>query len=146
MSETSVCLEQLLPIILERLQVGESVKFTPNGTSMLPMLKGGRDTIVLSPINGRLGKYELPLYRRDNGQYVLHRIVKVGKNYTCRGDNQIYDELDVRQDQLIGVVTAFTRNGKHFEVSDFRYKIYCRLICWARPFRRVVRKLRRMLS
>ena len=136
MSRTSIQLDEMIPLIQERLAAGESVKFTPNGISMRPMLEGGRDCVVLSPVRGKLKKYDLPLYRRDNGQYILHRIVRAGDDYTCRGDNQLYDETGVRQEQLIAVVTSFTRNGKTYSVTDFTYRLYCRLICWSRPFRR----------
>ena len=47
-------LEQLLPIIEEQLQNGQSVRFTTNGTSMLPMLRDGKDQVLLSPLPQRL--------------------------------------------------------------------------------------------
>ena len=78
MPETSVRLAQLLPLMQERLAAGESVQFTPQGTSMRPTIYGGRDQVILSPLPPKLKKYDLPLYRRDNGQFVLHRIVEVG--------------------------------------------------------------------
>ena len=77
MHNTTIWLDELMPLISERLSAGGSVRFSPHGTSMLPMLKDGRDQVVLSPLPDKLKKYDLPLYRRENGQYVLHRIVKV---------------------------------------------------------------------
>ena len=145
MSHTTIQLDEMMPLIQERLAAGESVKFTPNGVSMRPMLEGGRDQVVLSAVQGRLKKYDLPLYRRDNGQYVLHRIVRCGDTYTCRGDNQLYNEPSIRQEQLIAVVTAFTRKGKTYSVHAFSYRLYCRLICWSRPIRRGFDKVRRIL-
>ena len=47
------------------------------GTSMLPLIRQGRDLIVIEKPKGRLGKYDIPLYKRAGGQYVLHRVVKV---------------------------------------------------------------------
>ncbi len=41
MHETNVCLEQILLLIQERLREGQSVRFTPRGISMRPMLEGG---------------------------------------------------------------------------------------------------------
>ena len=69
-----------MPIIRESLEGGRTVSFSPRGVSMLPMLRQERDTIELSPIVGRLKKYDLPLYQRESGQYVLHRIVKAGES------------------------------------------------------------------
>ena len=79
--------QELLPLIREQLAQGGSVRIAPNGTSMLPMLRQGMDTVVLSPVPERLQKYDIPFYRRDNGQFVLHRITAVGETYACIGDN-----------------------------------------------------------
>jgi len=77
--KNEVRLNELMPFFLERLAAGESVKFTPQGTSMTPMILGGRDQVILSPPPKQWKKYDLPFYQRDNGQYVLHRIVEVGE-------------------------------------------------------------------
>ena len=45
--------EELLPLILEQLAAGQTVKFAPYGVSMLPMLRQGVDTVVLAPMPGR---------------------------------------------------------------------------------------------
>ncbi len=150
MSETSVHLEEVMPLIQERLAQGGTVQFTPRGTSMLPMLLGGRDQVVLAPVRDRLRKYDLPLYRRENGQYVLHRIVKAGETYTCIGDNQFVYESGLRQDQMLAVVTEFVRKGKTYSVTQLRYRIYCRVWHGSRTVRQwglgCVSRLRRLFS
>ena len=84
-----VHMDDLVPIIKEHLAQGQSVTFSPKGISMLPMLRQGKDTVTLSPIVGKLKKYDLPLYQRQDGKYVLHRIVKVKDGFfTMAGDNQ----------------------------------------------------------
>ena len=81
-------LAELMPLICEKLEEGREVTFSPHGSSMLPLLKEGRDTVTLAKPAGKLKKYDIPLYRRENGQFVLHRVVRVGDTYTCIGDNQ----------------------------------------------------------
>ena len=137
MSNTTVHLEQLFPLMQERLAKGESVQFTPKGISMRPMIEGGRDQIVLSPLPEKLRKYDLPFYRRDDGHFVLHRIVKVGQTYTCIGDHQLVYERGVRQDQMIALATGLYRKGKYYSLDSFGYKLYSRLWHWMRPLRRV---------
>lgn len=137
MSDTRVRLEQLFPLIRERLSAGESVKFTPRGISMLPMIEGGRDQVVLSPLPEKLKKYDLPFYRRDDGQFVLHRIVKAGQTYTCIGDHQLVYEHGVRRDQMIALATGLYRKGKYYSLDSFGYKLYSRLWHWTRPLRRL---------
>lgn len=140
MSEKAVRLEQLMPLIAEQLGRGESVMFYPKGTSMLPMLRQGQDSVVLSPLPQQLKKYDLPLYQRDNGQYVLHRIVRVGGTYTCIGDNQFEFETGVEHHQMIGLVTAFIQDGKRTEVTDLGYRLYCRFWVASRPVRHLWRR------
>lgn len=137
--ENEFSLEQLMPLIRECLEMGKNVRLSPKGTSMMPMLRQGIDTVVLSPITGKLKKYDLPLYQRKGGQYVLHRIVKVGGRYTCVGDNQFALETGLRHDQMIAVVVAFTRGKKRYSVNDFRYQLYCRFWHYSRPIRRLWR-------
>lgn len=139
MLEHNVHLEELLPLIRERLDEGQNVRFSPRGISMLPMLRQGRDTVVLSPLPEQLKKYDLPLYRREDGQFVLHRIVRVGETYTCIGDNQFCQEHGLEHARMIAVVTAFTRDGKEYSVKDPGYRLYCRVWHYSRPMRRVWR-------
>jgi len=148
---TSVSLDTIMPLIREQLAAGESVKFSPRGISMLPMLRQGVDSIVLSPLPPQLKKYDIPLYQRASGAYVLHRIVAVEDgSYTMMGDNQFVAEKGIAHSQLIGVVTAFYRGEKKHNVTDFSYRIYCVLWCKSRKIRhfctRAVNKIKRTLK
>ena len=129
-----------MPLFMERLAAGQKVRFSPRGISMLPMLRQGRDCVILSPVPGKLRKYDLPLYRRDNGKYVLHRVVEAHDTYTCIGDNQFDFEPGLRHDQMIAVVTAFCRDGKEYSVRDWRYQAYCRFWHYSRPLRHFWRR------
>ena len=68
-----------MPLIKECLAEGKTVKFSPRGTSMMPMIRQGVDSVILSAVPGKLKKFDLPLYQRKNGLFVLHRIVDVGE-------------------------------------------------------------------
>ena len=143
-------LEQLMPLIQDQLSAGKSVCFSPKGTSMLPMLRQGIDSVVLSPLPDKLKKYDLPLYQRKNGLYVLHRIVNADNTYTCIGDNQFQFETGLTHDQMIGVVTAFSRGKREWKVTHPFYRLYCRFWHISRPlrhlWRRVIGWLRRHLA
>ena len=140
MLEHSVRLDDVMPLIRERLEQGQSVHLSPRGTSMLPMLRQGLDTVVLSPLPPRrLKKYELPMYQRENGQYVVHRIIKAGETYTCMGDNQFQEEPGLTHEQMIAIVTGFTRDGKEHSVEESSHRVYCRFWHYSRPIRFVWR-------
>lgn len=143
-------LAELMPLIREKLEAGQSVRFSPMGISMLPMLRQGRDSVLLSPLPDKLRKYDLPLYQRDDGKFIMHRIVATGQTYTCAGDNQFVLEQGLRQDQMIGVVTAFYRDDRKISVKSLPYQLYCRLWYYSRPVRHFWRRgtgwLRRHLT
>ncbi len=144
----SLSMNDLVPLIRETVAQNQDFYLFPRGISMLPMLRQEKDSVCLSAVKGPLKKYDIPLYRRDDGAYILHRIVKTGETYTCIGDNQYALEAGVRPDQIIAVVTSFTRGGKVIPVTNIGYGIYCRLWHWSRPLRRfcgrVIRKLKRI--
>lgn len=123
-----VTLEELLPVMEEILAREGEITFSPNGNSMRPMLHSGRDTVTLKKINGPLKKYDLPLYRNSHGQFILHRVIGENKDgYIMRGDNLLLKEYGITDDDIIGRVVRFTRDGKKYSVNDFSYKIYCRV-------------------
>ena len=140
MIEKDLKMEQLMPLIRERWAAGQTVRFSPRGVSMLPMLRQGLDSVVLSPLPDKLEKYDLPLYQRESGQYVLHRIVAVGETYTCLGDNQFVLEHGLTHSQMIAVVTAFYRGEKYHSVKEPGYRLYCRLWYGSRGLRRFWRR------
>ena len=138
--DRSSSFQELLPLIREQIALGGDVRISPRGTSMLPMLRQGVDTVVLSPVPEQLRKYDIPFYRRDDGQFVLHRIVAVGDTYTCIGDNQFELEPGIRRDQMIAVVSAFTRGGREIPVTSLGYRCYCRFWHYSRPIRHLWRR------
>lgn len=125
------------PLIKETLDNGGTFSMTITGSSMFPFILGGRDKVTLSPITGKLKKNDLPLYRRDDGAFVLHRIVKVEKDgtYTCCGDHQTWLEKGLRHDQMIGIATAYVRKGKKITNRNVIYRVYRTLWTWLRRFR-----------
>lgn len=139
-----------MPLIREQLAAGKTVRFSPKGTSMLPMIRQGKDKVILSPLPEKLKKYDLPLYQRKNGQYVLHRVVRTEGTYTCIGDNQFQLEPGVEHLQMIALVTGFTRGDREHSVTEFGYRCYCRFWHYSRPvrlfWRRGVSWLRRHLK
>lgn len=122
-------MDDLIEIITEKLNAGGTVTFTPRGTSMLPMLHGGEDVVILSKPQGRLKLFDLPLYKRKDGTYVIHRVVNfdVDRGYILCGDNQFKNERGIYDEDIIGVVTAFYRKGKAYTVNSLRYRLYVHL-------------------
>lgn len=139
-------MQELVELIKLQLSEGGFAKLTVTGCSMLPMLRDGRDSVDLIPVRGVQKKGTVALYRRQCGQYVLHRIIQVrdGK-YICCGDNQ-YMREPVEQAQLIAVVDGFTRKGKTYSCKHFGYGIYTAAMVGLFPLRRPYIALRRVFG
>ncbi len=112
--------------------------YTNVGDSMMPLLRQNRDLLIIEKPNGRLKKYDVPLYKRDSGQYVLHRILKVRKDdYVICGDNRYTKEYGITDRHIIGVLTGVVRDGKELSMTDKKYLLYVHLWCdffWIRAF------------
>ena len=120
----------------EQLAKNGKLIYTNKGDSMMPLIKQDRDLLIIKPVQGRLKKYDVPLYKRDSGQYVLHRILKVRKNdYVICGDNRWVKEYGIRDRHIIGVLGAVIRNGKEVSVNNWKYKLYVHLWCDLFPLR-----------
>ena len=124
-----VTMKELLPFIEEALNNDKTFTIPITGTSMRPLLIAGRDTVTLKKCDTQLKKGDLPLYRRKEGAFVLHRVVKVEADgtYTMCGDNQFLKEKGIKHSQIIGVVTEITCNGKTFSVENKKYQSYVKL-------------------
>ena len=150
LEKKSMCLDALMPLIREQLDSGASVRIYPRGVSMLPMIREGKDSVVISSLPSELKKYDVILYQRRNGQYVLHRLIKTGASYTFLGDNQFIAEQGIEHDQLIAIVSLLYRDERAVSIDKFFYKFFCRMWCFTRPLRRlsnfVVSFVKRMVS
>ena len=108
--------------------------YTSVGNSMMPIIRENCDILIIEKVSGRLKKYDIPLYKRASGQYVLHRILKIRKDsYVTCGDNRWKKEYDITDDNIIGVLTGIVRNGK---------KIYVHLWCDLFPIRAVILRIK----
>ena len=104
--------------------------YTSAGDSMRPFIRSDRDLLVIEKPQGRLKKYDVALYRRDSGRYVLHRVIKVRPNdYVTCGDNRWQREAGVTDRHVLGVLTAIVRDGKTVSVRDPDYRRRVRLWC-----------------
>ncbi len=117
--------------ISEVLEKQGMIVSVPVGTSMWPMLRNRKDHIVIRKTAAPLKRHDIPLYQRADGKLVLHRILDITpEGYVLCGDNQYQKEYRVKQEQILGVLTAFYRGDKYIECrSDKKYLLYVKLWC-----------------
>lgn len=118
----------------------------PVGTSMLPLLRQDQDVVVIRPCE-TVRLLDVILYRRANGDTVLHRVVgKRNDGYILRGDNQIVNEYGVTDEQIIGKMAAFYRKGKAYEMRELPVRLYGVVWWLLLPLRYLIGKGRAFLG
>ncbi|MBQ6825467.1 MAG: hypothetical protein IJP34_02255 [Clostridia bacterium] len=97
------------------------------GVSMRPMLKQGRDIVVIEAVSlDDIKINDCLLYKRENYDFLpLHRVLKIkGETLIIRGDNTYKLEY-VPKDYVVGRLKAFYRKGKYYDCEkSLKYKIY----------------------
>ena len=100
------------------------------GTSMMPLLKEGRDRVELEPCSQeRLKKGDVVLYKKNDGTLVLHRIIKAESKevFTVLGDHQFKNAERVNKQQIIAIAQGFFINGSYVDENTRWYRIYKRI-------------------
>lgn len=119
--------------------------YAPIGTSMLPLIREGKDTVKLIAINRPLKKYDVILYERKE-QFILHRIVKVKKDTVdIVGDHQYLIEKDVSKKAIIAIMAGVYRGDKYLSSTAFITKCYIIMTIMMRCLRTCRAKMKRIL-
>lgn len=125
-------MNELMPIVRERLEEGQTVTLTVKGVSMQPFLTNDRDSIFLISAKDRKpGVGDLYMFRRDNGSFAMHRICAVNADGSLNfvGDNQLLVEKNITPEMLWAYVPAVIRNGRKIDCEKgfWRNKMTCRM-------------------
>lgn len=119
-------IEDIYLIMKEALENGNDFVFPIEGTSMRPLLKSG-DKVKVTTID-TIKKGDIVLYRRESGQFVIHRIRKVNKDktYNIVGDHQRIVEKNVKRECFIAKAVSYKKKGKEkeYQLKGFKYGIY----------------------
>lgn len=109
----------------EILHAGGVVTLTATGASMRPTIRGGTDRVLLKRIDRCLRRLDILLCRRQDGTYVLHRIVTIHPNgFAIRGDNQLGAERGIQPSQVMAVLIGFYRGTRYISCQSFAYRAF----------------------
>jgi len=143
-------MEALVELMREPLAEGKEIALTIRGNSMWPLLLSGRDKIFIKTLDF-YKKYDIILYKRDNGSYVLHRIVgKKNGAFILAGDGEFKKEYPIYENQIAAGAVGGVRKGRPFSCTDFTYRLYSVVWTFLLPVRpyivRVAAPIRRRLK
>lgn len=132
----------------ELIREGKSVSVKITGNSMAPFMYHMRDTIFIKAFEDEPKVGQICLYQRDNGQYVVHRVIKCEKDktYTIIGDGQTEKEKGIRRDQMIGYVYQIKRKNKMERSGTFWWFFFEKIWLHMIPLRRIIMKLYQLMS
>ncbi len=129
-----------------------TLTYTNVGTSMMPLLRQGKDLFILKKRGPeRLEVGDVVLYRRPPDKYVLHRIVEVRpEDYVILGDNCAAREYGIRDEDILAVMTGYVRDGVEHSVTEKAYRDYtARILRSEKPrvaWKRTVMRAKRIVK
>lgn len=127
---------------------GRPVRFRLKGWSMFPLLRNGRDEVVLYPCTEEeLQPMDVVLFRY-NGGHVLHRVIRrEGARLHLRGDGSFVAREQCTVADVVGKVRFVIRpSGKTLSVNGWQWRLPSLLWSKARPFRIPLLKVLRRLA
>lgn len=129
--------ELIFPVIKEILDKGTSARITVTGMSMYPFLRENIDSVELSKVKfSDIRRGDIVMALRDSNEYVMHRVIKVEKNYFyIVGDAQQFIEGPLRSNQMFAKITAIWRKDKKIECLNIWWNLLCKLWLTILPFR-----------
>jgi len=112
-------------LIREVLASGGEFRLYPHGTSMLPLIRQGIDSVALRSLDRPPRKFDILFYQRADGSYILHRVKDVTKDgLVLWGDNHTMLEFGVTEDQIIGYAARIFRGETELDCQSLRYRLY----------------------
>ena len=118
MDKRTVSNEILLEDAARLMEEGREVTFRPLGTSMLPFIRGGRDSVHLRKMDD-VAVGDIILIRLPGPRYVLHRLIAIeGENLTLMGDGNISGTEHCTKADVLGTVMAIERGKRLVKPGD----------------------------
>ena len=131
-------LEELWPLIEEVFSAGGRFRLFPRGNSMLPLIRPNIDSVLIERPT-EISRYDILLYRRQNGQFVLHRLMKIEKDtFTMCGDHQYYLEKGLPRDAVLARVCGIYFGDNYLPFDAPKLRRYARRRAFSRPFRHLI--------
>ena len=116
---------------------GRPARFRLKGNSMFPLLRNGKDSVILEKCNlDTLKPMDVVLFRYK-GNHVLHRILRIENNQLLlQGDGSFVAKEQCTVDDVVGKVVQVCRpSGKVLSVDSWQWRLPSRLWRLSNPLR-----------
>ena len=97
---------------------GREVTLRPLGSSMLPFIRGGKDSVRLKKMPS-VAVGDMLLVRLQGPRYVLHRLIlKEGDRLTLKGDGNLVGTEQCLEKDVLGTVTAILKGRREIRPGN----------------------------
>ena len=121
MDKKVVANEVLLEEAAALMNEGREVTIKPLGNSMLPFIRGGRDSVRLKKMPS-VDVGDMLLVRLPGPRYVLHRLIAMdGERLTLMGDGNLAGTESCTTADVLGTVTAIERGSRVVKPGNGRW-------------------------
>lgn len=126
----------------ELVREGHDVNLIISGSSMAPFLIHHRDTIIFGPVDRPLQRGDMVFYERPSGQFVMHRIRKVGREgLYLIGDAQTETEGPLPPDYVFAIIKQVCRKGVWIDEKSKVWRFFATVWLRVIPFRRIIMRV-----
>ena len=92
-----------------------------DGVSMEPLIRYLKDQVTIVPVSRKLFLGDVVLFRRSDGEYVLHRLYRVFESENkvqTWGDNCVRPDPIMPLSSVVGIAVSFNKNGKQYNLDS----------------------------
>lgn len=130
--------DQIFLEVTKLVSEGGNVTLKTKGNSMLPFIRGGRDSVVLVKAD-EIKLYDIVLAEVSNNHYVLHRVIDInGNQLTLMGDGNLKGCEKCSTENVIATAVEIIGCGKRYNCRSEQHirkaKIWKKLL----PLRRIL--------
>lgn len=121
--------DEFCAAVRQMLQEGRDVDFTVTGNSMWPLLRHGRDRVVLTLCKAQdIRKGDVILFEAQPSKFLLHRVTKLKENsFETTGDFNTFRDGSFQNNCVIGKAVKFIRKGKEYKADSLIMRLYSAL-------------------
>ena len=135
----------LVPELVRLVVEGSRVNFVPKGGSMVPFIRGEKDSVVLVKPD-EVEVLDIVL-ARINATYVIHRIIAMdGEAVTLMGDGNISGVEYCRKSDILAKVAAIVRNGREIGCTGWKHRVKAKIWMALLPVRIYILAIYRRLT
>ena len=128
--------EEYFNLLKEQVSLGKEVSMIITGNSMSPFLEHGKDTIYFKKPERKLRRGDMVFFQRDDGKYVMHRILKITKDgFFFIGDNQTEPEGPLSEAHIFALISKVKRKGRLIDSKNFWWFFFAHIWLHMIPLR-----------